>query len=728
MKYGICCSLIFLGICLTGVAQAQVTAAGAAVPHMIKFSGTLHDGQGKALTGITGVTFALYREQLNGAPLWIETQNVTPDVSGHYTVSLGATRSEGLPLELFSSGEARWLGVQAAGDSEQSRVLLMSVPYALKAGDAATIGGLPPTAFVLAVPVTNGASPTQATPNASASSSGNPDIGGSGTAGFLSAWTDNNGNLGNSVVFQKGTGSSARIGIGLTNPLFTLDVKGSALVRGTLEAATKGTANASKGFNSNPLDIEASSFNSGTGKAVMQHFEWQAEPTGNNSNNPGATLNLLFGQDNNAPAETGLLLTNTGIFTFAPGQTFPGTGTITGVTAGTDLTGGGNSGDVTLNLDLAQTDARYAQLNANNNFVGAENITGSLSVTGTGVVGVFGSSTQADGVMGVGDVGVYGTDLVGITGGGGVEAVASNADSIALEAVLPNLTGHPIGVLADGSFTTGGIGLKTISHGDSGSVAALLTANAASGKLISGQVSGTERFSVEGTGRVKSNTSGANNAASFTKDSTSSPASLAALQAENAGVNGEVAWLGHISTANHNAVIKLVLPTGSTSNFLVCNIPDGVQKCHIDSSGSFVSGSDFAEALPVRTARKLYEPGDVLVMSSDGKAVQKTAIRYSRQVVGVYSTRPAVLGAEKGEGVTRVDANDVPVAITGIVPTKVSAENGPIRVGDLLVTSSKPGYAMKATNPRQLLGAVIGKALEPLAEGSGTVRVLVILR
>jgi hypothetical protein len=254
-----------------------------------------------------------------------------------------------------------------------------------------------------------------------------------------------------------------------------------------------------------------------------------------------------------------------------------------------------------------------------------------------------------------------------------------------------------------------------------------LLAKSSGGKLISGQVNGSEMFSVAGTGIVKNNTSGANNAASFTKDSFTSPGTAAALQVENAGNNGEVAWLGHTLSTNKGAVVKLVLPTSSTTNFLECHIPDGTRKCHITSTGTFVGGSDFAEALPVKSQRELYEPGDVLVMSSDGKTVQKTTSRYSRRVVGVYSTRPAVLGAEKG-GISRVDADDVPVAISGIVPTRVTTENGPIQVGDLLVTSSRPGYAMRATNPRQMLGAVVGKAMEPLAAGSGSIKVLVILR
>ncbi len=54
----------------------------------------------------------LYQEQQGGAPLWLETQNVQPDKTGHYTVLLGSTTSQGLPTSIFASAEADWLGVQ----------------------------------------------------------------------------------------------------------------------------------------------------------------------------------------------------------------------------------------------------------------------------------------------------------------------------------------------------------------------------------------------------------------------------------------------------------------------------------------------------------------------------------------------------------------------------------------------------------------------------------------
>jgi hypothetical protein len=68
------------------------------------------------------------------------------------------------------------------------------------------------------------------------------------------------------------------------------------------------------------------------------------------------------------------------------------------------------------------------------------------------------------------------------------------------------------------------------------------------------------------------------------------------------------------------------------------------------------------------------------------------------------------------------------MAIVGIVPCNVSTENGPIRRGDILVTSSTPGYAMRGTDRGRLPGAIVGKALQPLEMGKGTVEVLITLK
>src|SRR5216684_2061801 len=128
--------------------EARLVPSETIIPRLVKFSGTLLDAQERPMIGPVGVTFALYARQTGGAALWIETQNVTPDAHGNYTVLLGANSANGVPAELFVSGEARWLGIQVGQHPEHERILLVSVPYALKAGDAETLGGLPASAFV----------------------------------------------------------------------------------------------------------------------------------------------------------------------------------------------------------------------------------------------------------------------------------------------------------------------------------------------------------------------------------------------------------------------------------------------------------------------------------------------------------------------------------------------------------------------------------------------------
>ena len=176
-------------------AQTQA-ASSATVPALVNFSGRAVDPQGKALTEVTGISFAVYKDQYEGTPLWLETQNVQPDARGAYTVQLGAATAHGLPLELFSSGEARWLGVRINGNEEQTRVLLLSVPYALKAADAQTLGGLPPSAFVLAAPGAINASASASSPSPSSSQEITPPVGGSGSQNYIPIWTDSTGDLG----------------------------------------------------------------------------------------------------------------------------------------------------------------------------------------------------------------------------------------------------------------------------------------------------------------------------------------------------------------------------------------------------------------------------------------------------------------------------------------------------------------------------------------------------
>ena len=134
LRTSITLALTFLFVVSICSAQQVSTTA---VPNLIRYSGALKDAQGAVPSATpVGVIFAIYKQQDGGAPVWQETQNVTPDANGQYSVVLGSTTATGLPGDLFAQQEQRWLGVQVQGQAEQVRVLLVSVPYALKAVEA----------------------------------------------------------------------------------------------------------------------------------------------------------------------------------------------------------------------------------------------------------------------------------------------------------------------------------------------------------------------------------------------------------------------------------------------------------------------------------------------------------------------------------------------------------------------------------------------------------------
>ncbi len=133
----------------TDAQQLQVRAGNAAAEvngrRLVQFSGVFKDQIGRPMTGVVGVEIAVYKDQEGGTALWSEIQNVQLDSGGNYGLLLGSTTGGGIPLEIFASSEPRWLGVRALtpGGEEQPRLLFASVPYALKAADADTLGGLP---------------------------------------------------------------------------------------------------------------------------------------------------------------------------------------------------------------------------------------------------------------------------------------------------------------------------------------------------------------------------------------------------------------------------------------------------------------------------------------------------------------------------------------------------------------------------------------------------------
>jgi len=237
-------------------AQDQVTQqpTTSAIPNLIRYGGVLKDANGAALASQTlGVTFALYKQQEGGVALWTETRNVTTNAAGQYSVMLGSTKPEGMSAELFSEQEQRWLSVQVQGQPEQSRVLMVSVPYAFQAHEAETLGGLPASAFVksAADASSTGSADAGITGNASSATASGKTAASAGQT--QDASKDGVGWVRNGQVLKLMTDTD-KVGIGTSNPMTKLEVVGDIHASGKISS---GNATVTMNGNENSITVDS---------------------------------------------------------------------------------------------------------------------------------------------------------------------------------------------------------------------------------------------------------------------------------------------------------------------------------------------------------------------------------------------------------------------------------------------------------------------------------------
>jgi hypothetical protein len=444
-------------LCLSLISVPLVFAQEKAqtVPRMVKYNGAVRDRAGDPIKGVVGITFNVYKEEHGGTPVWHEIQNVELDANGSYSVMLGAALP--LPGEIFTANEARWLGVEPVGQAEQPRVLLLSVPYALKAADSETLAGRPASAYMLAAPEPEGARAASAkdTPKSAEASHKSTDtlpatVGGSGTTNFVPLWTSST-NLGNSVMFQSGSGSTAKIGINSTAPANTLQVVAPNQLGVLIQGPITGTGAG--------LDMQTT----GTGGK-----EWEILATGNTSAQGVGKLNIrdlstakdvftiapggLIGIDTTKPASPLDVEANS----TTTAATVNNTGTGPGLTASTSSTAAGVAAVVGKSTTTASSSANGVLGTNSSPSLAAAGVRGEIDAStgaGKGVLGItFGSGTLGAGVQGQSNSGLtYGVQ--GIT-------LSSSNLAAGVNAVADAATGQNYGLQATNfSDTNGAVGV-----------------------------------------------------------------------------------------------------------------------------------------------------------------------------------------------------------------------------------------------------------------------------
>jgi len=381
---------------------------------------------------------------------------------------------------------------------------------------------------------------------------------------------------------------------------------------------------------------------------------------------------------------------------------------------------GGSFGDSILNVynnDTVTTGSAIYAKSASGSAVHGESADGNpfygYTENGYAVYGYDGGVTQARGYGGY----FYSANGVGVYGYSGANRTANNE-------YAPGVYGR----------SANGMGVYGVSGSSASWMAGVHGENTGGGYGVLGSSSGTSgyggyftNYSTDGVALYASGSGAARDKAALRVNNTETSGGMAAYITNNSNYHN-----AHFYNAGSGGVLYLQNGgtgsegTGGGDLITAVNGDENDVQFRVETNGTvrsdigfYTPAADFAEMLP---AAEGLNPGDVLIIGQDGKLACSTQ-PFQTSVMGIYSTKPGFVGGQPVDG----DLPDrVPLAIVGVVPVKVSAENGAIHPGDLLTTSSTPGHAMRADH--FVGGAIIGKALGTLEQGTGVVQMLVTLQ
>jgi hypothetical protein len=450
-------------LAVPAISPAQ-EAAVSVVPHLIKYSATLPSAPSTATAA--EVKFALYAAPAGGEALWSETQQVALDSSGRYSVLLGSVTA--LPNAAFANGAARWIGVTLSGQEEAARTVLVATPYSLKASDAETLGGHPASDFTL-----KNALPASGTDITQIDGSNGVVVNGSGTGptvtlGLSSSYLETLGNGiypqlgGTNKLTGKNTFTAGNLLLGTSPVLSAASVTGTSPVTATVSGNTVkiGLSDSALLTLGNGVYAQLAAANTFTKPITFasgQSFPGTVALSANNA---------FTGKNSFSKA-----------ITFAAGQTFPGagTGTITGITTSSPLSGSGTSGSVALSLNTSALEntlnSTYPTLAANNSFGGsntfAQGVIGETDSTTQYSAGIYGKASTTGGLA----AGVYG--LSGSVSGsgaaiqptvGGIGVWADESDDPVLGAALFASADNSYGAIIENNSNAGNATLYLLNN------------------------------------------------------------------------------------------------------------------------------------------------------------------------------------------------------------------------------------------------------------------------
>ena len=515
---------ITLYAALAGLSLIFSVPAGAAVPELINFQGKLTDSAGAAVTSSVPMAFKFYAAASGGSPVWAETQNVTPDSGGIYSVMLGIVTPFGIP---FSN--AYWLGVTVGTDSEMlPRYRVVSSAYSLYSLNSATA----------AYSVNSGTAAWAQ--GADWSSIINKTASGAASDGYLTSidWNIFNGKLSASGNGSLLTGITAgQVDLGNVNntsdankPVSTLQQTALNLKANLAGAVFTGDISANNLAGNNTGDENAAGIKTKLGAAgigsdgYLTAADWNVFSGKLSANGSGSALTgITAGQinlgnvnntsDANKPVST-LQQTALNLKANLAGATFGGdifANNLSGTNTGDQTTVSGNAGTVTNGVYTA----------------GNQTIDGIKTFSSTIVGGISGNAATV-------------TTNANLTG---VVTSAGNATSIANSAITNAMLFN--GAVANLSGTN--TGDQTAVSGNAGTVT--------NGVYLTGDqtIGGTKTFSSTIVGGISGN---------------------AATVTTNANLTGVVTSVGNATSIANSAITNAMLFNGAVANLSGTNTGD----------------------------------------------------------------------------------------------------------------------------------------------------------